>query len=158
MDQAGCSQIKLDIENFVKRKLEKLEKITLLEIILDPFLQALFREFIQRGQTVEMQSTILLERFLLCDKIIHNPDLMNNTEKMENLIEKCTTYEQELIIQNLKTGHNNMSNCLYEIETLKWKTLIDLICERDYKQFLNAIKNKSSLIEHILVKIYLNRL
>lgn len=158
MDHTRDTQINQEMENFVNRKLEKLEKITLWENIFDPSLQELFREFIQRSHTTKMESTFLLERFLLCDKITHNPELIDNIPIMESLIENCSTYEQELMIQNLKTGGNSISNCLFEIESFKWRTLIDLICERDYKQFLNAIKNKSILIKRMLTEIYLNRL
>lgn len=157
MEYTDHMQIEYAMENFVNRNLEKLNRITSMEIIYDPSLQMLFKKFIQRGHSIKMESTILLERFLLCDKIIHNPRLINNMQYMKRLVKKCTTYEQELMVENLKSKTDGISECLYVLEGFKWRTLIDLICQEDYKNFLNAVRNKSKLIRQILIIIYSDR-
>lgn len=69
MDHGEHTRIEYAMENFVNRNIKKLNKITSLEIIYDPTIQLLFKKFIQRGHNIKIESTILLERFLLCEKI-----------------------------------------------------------------------------------------
>lgn len=154
MDLFEQTQIEYAMENFVNRKIEKLNDISLLEIINDPTLLILFKKFIQRGHSVETESTILLERFLLCEKILKNSFLINNSHTLKNLIEKCSTYESETKLKNALQSTNEKIVRLYEVEKFKWNTLIELICHDDYKRFLTAVKRKSNLIKSILIFIY----
>lgn len=73
---------------------------------------------------------------------------------MENLYEKCSTFEQEEKMKNQLHPTNEILVRLYVLEKFKWDTLIELICDDDYKRFLTAIKKKSILIKSILVFIY----
>lgn len=154
MDHYERMQIEYAMENFINRKLEKLKNVTLLEIIYDPTLRILFQNFVQQGHTIKTESTILFERFLLCEKILKCPYLVNDRQIISELIEKCTTFESEeqiaRILQNKWVDwHTN-----HEIEKFKWETMIELICNRDYKNFLIALKNKSTLIKKLLIFIY----
>lgn len=88
-------QGKFEEENFINKNLEKLKRITSMEILFDPSIRLLFKKFIQRGHTIDLESTNKLERFSLCDRIINNPNLMYNEHIMESLLERCETYEQE---------------------------------------------------------------
>lgn len=154
MDLFEQTQIEYAMENFVNRKIEKLSDISLMQIISDPPLLILFKKFIQRHHTVKTESMILLERFLLCEKILKNTFLINNSHTIESLLEKSVTYEEEEKLRYLMQPINDKINRLYEVEKLKWNTLIELICHDDYKRFLTSVKKKSKLIKSILILIY----
>lgn len=53
MDLLELTQIEYAMENFVNKKIQKLQNISLTDIISDPTLLLLFRKFIQRGQSIE---------------------------------------------------------------------------------------------------------
>lgn len=142
------------MENFVNCNINKLNKMTSMDIVHDPILQFLFKEFVQRGHSIKTEPTLYIERFLLCDKIIKYPTLLNNKCTMNKLIEKCSTYESEIRLRDLANRGIEPLNHLYELERYKYETLIDLICHEDYKRFLTAVKNKSRLIKEILEFIY----
>lgn len=148
------TQIEYALENFVNRKIEKLSDISLMEIINDPPLLILFKKFIQRGHTVKTESVILLDRYILCDKILKNTFLINNSHTINSLIEACTTYAEEKKIRSVLHPSHEKINRLYELEKFKWNTLLELICHDDYKGFLTAVKRKSHLIKSILIFIY----
>jgi hypothetical protein len=154
MDQFEQSQIEYALENFINRKIETLNDISLMEVITDAPLLLLFKKFIQGGHTVKQESMILLERFFLCEKILKNTFLLNNSHTIENLIEMCTTYTEEEKVRDMLSPVNERINRLYEMEKYKWNTLIELICHDDYKRFLTAVKKKSKLIKTLLISIY----
>lgn len=154
MDLFEQSQIEYALENFVNRKIEKLNDISLMKIIDDPPLLLLFKKYISRGHTIKSESMILLERFLLCEKVLKNTYLIDNSHTIENLLELCTTYEEEEKVRSLMHPINEKIKRLYEVEKLKWNTLIELICHDDYKRFLTSVKKKSNLIKSILVFTY----
>lgn len=154
MDHYEKMQIEYAMENFVNRKLEKIKNITLLEIIYDPTLRILFQNFIQRGHTVKTEPTILFERFLICENILKNPKLIDNKQIVNQLIEKCTTFESEQHLSKILRNKWVDLHIIRKIEKFKWETMIELICNRDYKNFLTALKEKSTFIKRLLIFIY----
>lgn len=154
MDLFERSQIEYALENFVNRKIEKLNDISLMKIIDDPPLLLLFKKYISRGHTAKTESMILLERFILCEKNLKSTHLIDNSHVIENLLELCTTFHEEERIRRLLHPTIEKINRLYEVEKNKWNTLTLLICHDDYKRFLTSVKKKSNLIKNILIFTY----
>lgn len=144
------------MDNFVNKRMKKLEHITLMEIINDSIYRRLFVKFMEKLHLHECESMILLKRFILCQKFILNHDLFEDREYYGKLIELSPTYLWEQKIQKLKIGNKEDLNFVHVMETLKWETIIDLICHSDYKYFLSAIKRKSNRIKKLLGEIYKN--
>lgn len=154
MDRFEQTQIEYAMENFVNRKIDKMNDISLTEIISDPPLLLLFKKYIQRGHTVETESTILLERYLLCEKVLKDTFLIDDSRTISSLIDKCSTFAEEKKMRNILNPMNEKINRIYEVEKFKWNTLVELICHDDYKRFLTSVKKKSNLIKNMLILIY----
>lgn len=154
MDRFEQTQIEYAMENFVNRKIDKMNDISLTEIISDPPLLLLFKKYIQRGHTVETESTILLERYLLCEKVLKDTFLIDDSRTISSLIDKCSTFAEEEKMRNILSPMNEKINRIYEVEKFKWNTLVELICHDDYKRFLTSVKKKSNLIKNMLILIY----
>lgn len=144
------------MENFVNKKLKKLNQTTLMEIINDTIYRRLFIKFIQKILPGERESTMLLKRFILCQKLMMDKNLFDEKEIFEKLIELCPSFQWEQKIIQLSNGKQKDINFIHVLENLKWETIIELICHNDYKIFLSAIKRNSPAIIKLLREIFRN--
>lgn len=144
------------IDNFVKKKLNKLDNITLMEILSDVVYRNIFVKFIQKihPNQEETGAMKMLKRYILCQKILLNQENFNDKNIYIKLIKYCPSFIWELKIQNLSQNGRKDLNFMYVMEQLKWETIIDLICHDGYKAFLLAIKQKSKVLVNLLREVY----
>lgn len=142
------------MEIFINKKLNKLEQITLMEVVNDIIFRKLFNEFFEKDRINQYPVVNILKRYTLCEKIIRYPELFNNNIFVENLIDLCPSFEWEQRIINLSLKRTKDLNFFHTIEKLKWETITEIICHDNYRYFLKAIKEKSRKIIRILVSIY----
>lgn len=146
---------KCAVDNFLDNQMEKLSDITLHEIIYDPIFRNLFARFIQyQFFPYDTESVSILKRFILCEKILKKPDIIDNPVIYETLIELSPTFTWEERIRKLSDQAERNLNFLHMMENLKWETLVELICHHDYERFLRAIDEKSLRIKNLLREIY----
>lgn len=140
----------------IKKLLQKLDNITLMETVDDVILRRIFIKFIQKihDNEVEFESMKLLKKYMICQKILLNHELFENDYIYNKLLKSCPSFLWEQRIKSLvHTGEKDI-NFNYVIEKLKWETMIDLICNDDYRTYLMAIKQKSSTIQEVVKEIY----
>lgn len=144
------------MDSFVAKILNKLDKITLMEIIDNVMLRRIFIKFIQgiNPPNTEFESMNLLKRYIICQKIILKNEVFENNEIYDKLIKLCPTFLWQQRIKSLAYRYEKDLNFLYVMEKLKWESVIELICHDDYKSFLTAIKFKSKSIKQILINTY----
>lgn len=143
------------MKTFVTRHLKKLEHITLMEIINQTLYRNVFVKFVEQlHPIIETEAIIALKRFILCQKILKNNDLFDNLIIFERLIELSPSYACEQKLRDLFHLGTRDLNFIHILERLKWKTIIELICHTDYKNFLTAIRQKSNQIKSIFRTIY----
>lgn len=144
------------MERFIRKKLNSLDNITLMEVINSVFYRRTFIAYIQKIHPFESktESMVLLKRYILCQKVLVNHDNIDDSDIFENLLESCPTFEWEKKIGSLKNEKDRDLHFVYAMEKLKWETIIELICHNDYKLFLMAIKKKSTLLRNILKEVY----
>lgn len=144
------------MDHFINKKLSQLENVTLMETINDIILRRTLIKYIQKlhSSETELESIILLKRYIICQNILMNHDLFEDRDTFDKLIELSPSFLWEQKIKTLDNKGKKDLNFTYVMEKLKWETVIDLICHDDYKFFLMAIKKKSTLIRSILREIY----
>lgn len=156
-NETECNEFctKCALDNFMENQMEILRDITLHEIIYNPILRCLFTKFMQpENFGFDTESMTILKRFMLCEKILKKPNIIDDTAIYEMLIELSPSFSWEVRIEELSSQSERQLNFRHMIENLKWETLVELICHNDYEQFLKAIDGKSKRIENLLRKIY----
>lgn len=101
-----------------------------------------------------VESMKLLNRYILCQKILDIQENFKNKDTFKKLIELCPSMLWIQKIRILKNTGKKDINFDYKMEKLKWKAVIELICHDDYRDFLVAIRQKSTLIKEILKELY----
>lgn len=144
------------MDNFVTKKMNKLQRITLMEIINDTIFRSLFIKFLYGLREDDTESIIPLKRFILCQKLVANPDLFDDNDIYNKIIELSPSFLWEMKIKKLAIDNKKDLSFIFAIETLKWESLIEIIIHNDYKIFLMEIKRKSEKLINILKKIYRN--
>lgn len=139
---------------FAKDILANMNQITLDEIIHNHIYRNLFAKFIQYGHKSDSDSMKLLKRFILTEKILKNPNIIDDPTTFETLIELSPSFSWEKRILRLSKPEERNLNFVYMIENLKWESIVEIMCHEDYERFLRAIANKSNLILKLLRKIY----
>lgn len=157
-DEIICEDLYLgfSMDRFVGKKLNKLDNITLMEVVNNVIYRKTFIEYIQKIHPFEQEteSMNLLRRYILCQKILMDHEHFDDKNIFEKLLDSCSTYEWEKKLTSLKEDKDRDLHFIYAMEKLKWETIIELICHNDYKLFLTAVKRKSSLLKTILKDIY----
>lgn len=140
------------METFVEKKLNKLKHITLRELINDLIYRRLLIKYIECVNP-SSDSMNVLKRFLLCQKILEKHEFFD-LKTCNKLIELSPSFQWEQKLNILWQKRECDLNFIHQMETLKWETILELICHNDYKCFLSAIKRKSTMIIRILKEIY----
>lgn len=156
-DETGCNEFcaKCAMDNLINNQLDKLKNITLHEIIYDPIYRNLLARFIQyQFFQYDTESMTILKRFILCERILKNPDIIEDPVVYETLIESSPTFSWEERIRELSVKSQRHLNFPHMMENLEWETIVELICHHDYERFLRAIDEKSPRITSILREIY----
>lgn len=144
------------MDKFIKKKLIKLDNITLMETLNDVIFRRIFIGFIQiiHSPQSEFESMNLLKRYSICQKILTNHESFNDDEIFDKLIKYSPNFLWEQKIRGLLNRGERDLNFIYVMEKLKWETIIELICHNDYKTYLTAIKLKSKIIRELIREIY----
>lgn len=127
-----------------------------MEIVDNVLFRKIFIKFIQiiHPFEVKFESLILLRRYILCQKIIQNNEIIKFEEIYNKLLALCSNSIWEQRIENLVNQSESSISFVNMFEKLKWETIMELICNNDYKAFLIAIKKKSPIIREIIKNSY----
>lgn len=144
------------VHELINKKLRVLDKASLMDIIDDVIHRRIFIKFIQKIHESDNKTEAmkLLNRYILCHKILNNQENFENKKTFKKLIELCPSILWVQKIENLNNNGKDEMNFEYVMEKLKWETVTELICHDDYKKFLTAIRKKSKLIVEILKESY----
>lgn len=138
-------------KNFAKTHLNNLKQLTLTGMITNPLYRLLFMKFSQNGQELaDTEAVKLLKRYSICEKILRNPDIIDDPLIYEALINLSPSLSWELRITELSVPSERSLNFVPMMENLKWETILDLVCHSDYVDFLIAIDNNSKKIKKYL--------